>query len=159
MADQVVAFPMVLGKGDAATSIVTRSIPGPKAYSLVDVSAPVNEMIMRPLPPHPMIICHNNLVSLHPKTPTAHMSSDNIEDVFAQCPTCGAYEDGRPSCCAFGGAWHGKCDDGDGMEHTWSEGFWSCRCKYSRSCRNHHDIQLLPGTSTLVSLHLVCPNS
>ena len=50
--------------------------------------------------------------------------------VVASCSKCGASKlSGKPSCCAFGGSWYGKCgDDGDtNFDHTWTEGVKACK--------------------------------
>ena len=50
----------------------------------------------------------------------------------AKCPKCGSSRTDKRSCCAPGGAWRGKCgDDGENMEHTWTEGLDACQCKSS----------------------------
>ena len=59
-----------------------------------------------------------------------HKESKDYSDLVAECPLCGTNENGRPSCCAADGAWRGQCGDDDtDKEHTWTEGFWACRCK------------------------------
>ena len=55
------------------------------------------------------------------------------EEETAECPFCGINDDGRPSCCAAGGAWRGKCGDDVDKEHTWGEGFRACRCECTRN--------------------------
>ena len=49
-----------------------------------------------------------------------------------KCSSCGIGHQGKPSCCASGGSWSGKCGDkGSDKEHTWAEGAAACRCECS----------------------------
>ena len=45
------------------------------------------------------------------------------------CSTCGAYNNGKISCCAPGGSWNKKCGNpGDlNFEYTWSQGIQACK--------------------------------
>lgn len=48
--------------------------------------------------------------------------------ICSQCATFGNAGNAKPNCCAFGGAWFGKCgsDDDPNAKYTWSKGHKAC---------------------------------
>ena len=69
--------------------------------------------------------------SVHTTTSTAApQTTTTVATHGLLCPKCGIInKNGRPSCCAPGGAWFQNCDHGDDkstLEHTWDEGLAAC---------------------------------
>ena len=107
----------------SATMEMAWNIHGVKASGPVDVST-VDHVVTTTTFNYYLALPHSSHSTLY--VPTA-------SDVLAipTCPKCGTKEDGRPSCCAPDGAWSGLC--GDNKEHTWSDGFWTCRRKCTKT--------------------------
>ena len=85
----------------------------------------------------------------------------NDDATCLACPKCGTLarstnEDstdvtGERSCCAPGGAWYGRCGDGDGMEFTWTHGIKACE----RTTTIYSCLSFLIGIVPLSRLYFV----
>ena len=122
----VVALLTVLGRGNVAMRTKKRNTLGVKDGRLVKVRIDFvcNQYLTW--------ICCLALFARH-KSKVEFISEFITADVVTvrtACPKCGTNSNGRISCCGRGGAWSGKCgDEGEGKEHTWSEGLEACICK------------------------------